>query len=189
MRIPQISIHSTSAEMGIKSKLGHFEIKQKQATIAIHSVDAVVSIQSEPAVVLIDLSKTWDALTGGKPIAFWNRIYGQSNKYVLDAIRHTVQEYNQIGDVLSDGNPLAEAAKQSLSRERPKLQVYGSASPANVDFKAVLSDPEIQVSRGYVNVDAKINRPQIAYQRGYVNTFMKKYPSVEVSVPKIDIKM
>ncbi|MFD0590660.1 DUF6470 family protein [Paenibacillus sp. GCM10027627] len=185
MRLPQIQIHSTPARIGIESKLGHYKIDQKQADVRMKSVDAVVNINSEPAVVLIDQSKTWEALTGGKPLPFWNRIYNQSGKYVLDAINKTVQEYNQIGDILAEGT-IAALAKQSLSEERPKLQVFGPASPNNVSFKAVLSDPEINVTRGYVDIEVRPNPPQIEYMRGHVKTYMAQRPSVEVTAPKFD---
>jgi hypothetical protein len=186
MRLPQIQIHSVQARIGIESKQGHYSIKQSQADVQIRSVDAVVNINSEPAVVLIDQSETWDALTGGKPIAFWNRIYNQSGKFVLDAINQTVRDYNQIGDILAEGNPIAAISKQSLSKKRPELQIYGPASPNNVSFQAVLTEPEIQTTRGYVDIQVQVNPPNIKYKRGYVNTFIKQRPSVEIVAPRFD---
>lgn len=186
MKLPQIQIHSIQGRIGIESQQGHYNIRQSQAEVQMKTVDAVVKINSEPAVVLVDQSKTWEALTGGKPIPFWNRIYNQSGKFVLDAINRTVQEYNQIGDILAEGNPVAAIAKQSISRKRPELQIFGPATPNNVSFKAVLAVPQIQVSRGFVDVNVQTNPPRIDYQRGYVKTFLKQRPSVEIIAPKID---
>lgn len=187
MRLPQIQIHSIAGRIGIQNELGSYEIKQSQAMVQMDSKDAVIHIESEAAVVLVDQTKTWEALTGGKPIPFWNRIYNQSGKYVLDAIQSTVQEYNRIGNILAESNPIAENAKQSLSRERPKLQVFGPASPDNVEFNPRLKEPEIYVERGGVDIQVQANPPQIEYRRGYVRTFMIQYPSVEVTAPKIDL--
>lgn len=189
MKLPQLQIHSTRARIGIESELGQYQIKQSPASVQIKSKDAVVHIETEPAVVMVDLTKTWDALTGGKPIPFWNRIYNQSGKYVIDAIQSTVEEYNRIGNILAEGNPIADLAHESMFRERPKLVIFGPASPNNVEFKPVITNPDIQVEIGGVDIQVQPNRPQIDYQRGYVRTFMEQYPSVKVTAPQIDITL
>lgn len=187
--MPQLQIQSTPARIGIDSKLGHYEIKQSPATVRMDSRPAVVHIQSEPAIVHIDQSKTWEALTGGKPIPFWNRIYNSSGRYVLDAINQTVQDYNRIGNILANGNPIAEIARESLSKSPSKLPVYGPASPNNVEFTPVLNKPQIDVQVGDTDIQVQVNRPNIDYKRGHVRTYMEQYPSVQVKAPKMDLML
>ncbi|RIX47297.1 hypothetical protein D3P08_25070 [Paenibacillus nanensis] len=120
---------------------------------------------------------------------FWNRIYNQNGKYAIDAIQATVQEYNRIGNILAEGNPIADLAKESMTKERPKLKIFGPATPNNVDYKPILKNPEIEVDLGGVDISAQPNRPEIEYRRGYVRTFMEQYPSVKITAPNIDITL
>ncbi|MEK3883897.1 DUF6470 family protein [Paenibacillus sp. PL2-23] len=189
MIFPQLQIQSTRAKIGIRSELGHFEIKQSRAYIQIESKGARVHIDSEPAVVHIDQTKTWDALTGGKPLTFWNRIYDQSGKFVLDAIQNTVDEYNKIGNILATDNPIAEVARDSMFRQSPYHDIFGPASSDNVDFNPTFTKPDINVDVGGIDIQVQTNRPQIEYKRGSTRTYMEQYPSVHITPPKFDITL
>ncbi|GKU76823.1 DUF6470 family protein [Paenibacillus sp. L3-i20] len=191
MKLPQIQIHSTPAKIGMKTEQGQFDIRQSRAVLDITSKPAVIDIKTTQPVVIIDQSKTWDALNGGKPEAFWNRIYNQFGQYAQQAIDQTVADYNQIGNILYGGNPIADVATASQSREAIPLQVFGEAAYAgNVTYQAMLQRPEINVTPGSVSINVQPNNnPQIEYKRGSVSTYMEQYPSVQVTAPAIDLSL
>ncbi|WP_337103586.1 DUF6470 family protein [Paenibacillus sp. YIM B09110] len=185
--IPQIQIQSVSGRIGIQSQSGQYEIRQTPATIDIQTTDTVIDIQTEQPVVIIDMTKTRNALSGGKPEAFWNRIYSSYQDCAIRYIQRTVQEYNQIGDLTAGGNPVADVAKQSLSQQDLKLNVFGPAAYDNVDFQAIISKPEVNVQVGRADINVKVNKPDIQYNRGSVNVYMEQYASVTITPPIIDL--
>lgn len=189
MRLPQIQIQSTPARLGIQTDLGKFEIKQGRAELNIESTPAVIDIKNAKPEIIIDQSKTWDALTGGKPISFWNRVYSSYTQFPVSYVEKTVQDYNQIGDLTAGGNPIAEIARQSLSQELIPIQVYGEASHLNVKFDAVIQKPEINVQPGRVNIQSDIKQPEVNFQRGKVQIYMEQYASITITPPAIDMSI
>ncbi|REK69563.1 DUF6470 family protein [Paenibacillus paeoniae] len=187
MRFPQIQIEQIPARLDISSKQGLFNIQQKNATMNVKSTPGVLDVQSEPPVVAIDMSKTWDALTGGKPVSFMNRIYNQFGQFVQHAIENTVSTYNQIGDLTLEENPIPELALQGIFRQPPKVQIYGDASIANISFEAHVSPPKINYTPGKVEIETVPNKPQVEFQRGGVQIQMAQYPAVHITPPQIDI--
>ncbi|MGO4373991.1 DUF6470 family protein [Paenibacillus sp. 2TAB19] len=185
--LPQIQIQSVPGRIGIQSQSGQYDIRQNSATIDVQTSDTVIDIKTEQPVVMIDMTKTWDALTGGKPEAFWNRIYSSYKECAIRYIQSKVQEYNQIGDLTAGGNPVADVAKQSLSQQDLKLNVFGPASYDNVDFQAVITKPEVNVQVGRADINVKVNKPDIQYNRGNVKVYMEQYASITVTPPIIDL--
>jgi hypothetical protein len=187
MKLPQIQIYSTPGKIGIHSELGQFDIRQQDASIHVETTDPVLEVHAPPPEVIIDMSRTWDALTGGKPTQFWNRIYNQFGQFVQHAIENTVSEYNRIGDVTSGENAVAAVAWDHLFAERPKLQIYGEASVHNISFEAHITRPEINFKRGRTEVRVTPHKPEIEYHRGNVEIYMAQYPKVKVVPPKLDV--
>jgi hypothetical protein len=189
MRLPQIDIRQTPARLNISSKLGEYHITQKNASMDIKTTQAVIDIKTETPVVMADMTKTWDALNGGGTLSFMNRLYNQFGQFVQDAINRTVQEYNQIGDLTLDTDPIPNIARQSLFRSPPKLQIYGEASVFNLSFNVKITPPDIRITPGKAEVSVIPNKPEINYQRGGVNISMAQYPVVHITSPQIDFTL
>ncbi|MGG4144862.1 DUF6470 family protein [Paenibacillus algorifonticola] len=189
MKLPQLNIQSTLGKIGIQSELGKYDIKQSSATLDISTVHTTMDIKSSQPIVVIDQSKMWDALTGGKPEAFWNRIYNQFGRFVQEGISQTIQDYDRIGDILYDGDPVGDIAGESFSRQSYQLQIFGPASAGNISFEAVIQKPEINITPGHVEMNVQTSKPQIEYQRGGVNIYMERYPSVQITPPQIDLTL
>lgn len=185
MTFPQIQIQQTPARLDIQSKPGQFEIHQQKASMDIETTSAVLDIQTEQPVVIVDMSKTWDAITGGNPLRLMGRIYNQFGQFVQQAIENTVDEYNQIGDLRNTEDPIPEIARQSMYAKPPKVQIYGDASISNISYDVQLSKPEVDFKPGKVDVNISPNKPDIEFHRGNVNIQMAQYPSVKITPPQI----
>jgi len=135
----------------------------------------------------IDQSLTNDALTGGKPEAFWNRIYSQYKQIAQQNIEQIVEKGNQMGDIAHGGNPLPEQALSEFLEGAPDIQIFGFASPVNVSFQYTPNDVNLQVQQGGVDIDVQAHKPEIEFHRGGVNVYMQQYPKVTITPPAIDI--
>jgi hypothetical protein len=187
MRLPQIQIQSTPARIGIQSERGQYEIKQGKVNLNQQTVPTEIDIKTERPELIIDQTATWDALTGGKSQAFWNRIYGSYGQYAAQYVENKVKEYDRIGDLTAGGNAIADNAMRRIGQDMMPLNVYGHASPRNVKFDAIITKPEIQVNVGKVTTSPEYIPLDIQYRRGVTKVYMEQYSSIKVTPPVIDL--
>ncbi|QTH42294.1 hypothetical protein J4772_33265 [Cohnella sp. LGH] len=184
---PRISIQSQRALIGIESQRGQYEISRPQPELKIHSERATITANNKPGMLSVDQNLTNDALTGGKPQAFWERIYSQYKQVAAQNIQQIVENGNRMGALHIKGSPIADIALGAFIEGAPDLQVFGHASPTNIAFQYTPNDVNIQVERGKLTVDAQIHRPDIQFHRGSVRIYMQQYPKVTITPPEIDI--
>lgn len=184
-----LSIHSQRGLIGVESQRGEFEIRRPQPDIHVQSTPTVITADNGPGDLRIDQSLTNNALTGGKPEVFWQRIYSQYKQIAQQNIQQIVENGNRMGALQNRDNPIAELALNGFIEGAPDLQVFGFASPANVEFQYTPRDLNIQVELGTRDVNVQIHRPEVIFQRGYVNVYMQQYPKVTITPPEINIKV
>ncbi|WP_166243629.1 DUF6470 family protein [Paenibacillus turpanensis] len=184
--VPQLSIQSQRGLIDIRTTRGHYEIERPKPDVQVESSPTVVTANNRPGQLRIDQSLTENALTGGKPEAFWQRLYSQYKEVAQQNLIQIVEKGNRVGDLRVQGNPQAEMALDEFIEGPPDLQVYGPASPANISFEYTPNDLNMQVEVGKRDVNIQVHRPQITYHRGSVETYMKQYPSVTVTPPVIN---
>lgn len=186
--VSQISIHSERGIIGIESKRGSYEINRPQPEVTVNSQDAVITADNRPGTLRIDQRKTNDALNGGKLEDFWIRIYSQYKDVVRQNMIEIVERGNRMGDLRIKSNQIAEQALDKFVSGAPQLEVYGPASPDNVDFEYIPNDVNIQVDPGRVEIEVQTFRPEVNFYRGYVRVYMEQYPSVTITPPVINIR-
>ncbi|TJY41949.1 hypothetical protein E5161_12185 [Cohnella pontilimi] len=185
--ISQISIHSQRGMIGIESQPGRYEITSKPAEIRAETHPPVMTADNGPGELVIDQSRTWDALNGGKPEAFNQRYYSQFKNIGYQNIENIVEKGNRMGDLRVKGNPIAQIALEEYVKGPPALQIFGFASPDNVDISFIPRKLNLQVEPGSIRVDIQTHSPDIQFQRGAVKVYMAQYPSVTITPPTIDI--
>lgn len=185
--VPLISIHSQRGLIGIESKRGKFEIERPKPQLNIQSTPAVITASNKPGELRIDQSLTDNALTGGKPTDFWQRIYSQYREIGMRNIQEIVEKGNAIGDLRNKADPMPSMALDAFIEGAPDLQVYGSASSVNIAFQYTPNDPNVEISVGGVEINAQVSRPEINFQRGGVNIFMQQYAKVTITPPVINL--
>lgn len=185
--VPMISVQSQRGLIGIESKRGQFEIRRPQPELQIESKRATITADNGPGELVIDQTLTNNALTGGKPQAFWERLYAQYKQVAQENVQRIVQEGNRMGALHRKDNPIAELALNEFVEGAPDLEVFGYASPANISFQYTPNNVNIQVERGSLNVDVKVHRPDIQFHRGGVDIYMKQYPKVTITPPAFNI--
>lgn len=185
--VPFLSITSERAKIGIESQKGHFEIRRPQPDIRVESRKPEITANNQPGVLNIDQSRTGDALNGGKPEAFWRRIYSQYKEIGQQSVAQIVERGNRMGDLRVKGNPIAEMALEEFIEGAPDLQIYGFASLDNVHFEYIPNDLNLQVVPGGVNMDVQVGRPEIYFNRGSVKVYMEQYPKVSITPPTINL--
>jgi hypothetical protein len=183
---PQIQIHQQYARIGIQSQPGQYDIKHGYADLNIDSNPATVSIHQELPELQIDSSRMWEALNGGNGQTFVNRIYSQMPQIMQQNIMHMVEKGNRMANLENHENPIPDIVYEEAFGELPHLQIFGPASPDNVDIRITPHKPDIQIDRGELKIDVQTHKPEIEYNRGKVNIYMQQYASVTITPPVLD---
>jgi hypothetical protein len=185
--VPRISIQTQRGLIGVESELGRYEIERHPPDVRVKTTPPVMTARNRPGELRIDQTLTRNALDGGRPEAFWQRLYAQYREIALRNLEKMVVEGNRIGDLTAGGNPIAEIAWNDFVEGPPDLQVYGEARPDNTKIEYIPNDPDVQVEPGGVKIEVQIHRPDIRYHRGYVQVYMVQYPSVTITPPQIEL--
>jgi len=180
---PRISIYTQHGRIGVESKPGRFEIRQRRPELHVETKRPVFEVRNRPGELMIDQTLTFNALNGGKPEAFWLRLYSQYKEIARKNIEKMVREGNLFGDLRIKKNPIPDLALDDFIEGAPDLQMYGEARPDNTKITYIPNKPILDVEPGDVEIDVQLHRPEIRYHRGYVRVYMVQYPKVTIIPP------
>ncbi|TFE29028.1 DUF6470 family protein [Cohnella luojiensis] len=187
--VPFLSIQSQRGLISVESEPARVDIRRPRPDVHVESTLPVITANNGPGELIIDQSRSLNALTGGKPDAFWKRIYSQYKDIALQNRIRIVEEGNRLGDLRISGNLIPDLALDEFVEGAPDLQVYGEASPDNVDIDYVPRDLNMQVQPGKQNMNVQVHRPEVTYHRGSVKVEMMHYPKVTITPPQINIRV
>jgi len=189
MKLPIVQANITNGLIGVNWSLGRYDIRTRAADISVKATQAVVHSPLRSATMSVDMTKTHEALTGGNPLSLFRKLQSQMPGYAEHNIREVVQKWDQIGNVADGKNAIPGLAKRGMLKGGPDLQVFGPASPRNIDIHWNIPEADIQVQLGGVDVQVQTHKPEITYYREAVDVYMKQKPSVDFSVQHLDVRV
>jgi hypothetical protein len=189
MNLPIVQARITNGLIGVNWSLGQYNIRTKPADLSIRSTPATVSAPMRYASMSIDMTRTHEALTGGNPLTLFRKLQSQMSGHAAQNIQKVVHKWDQIGNIADGKNAIPGLAKQGMLESGPDLQLFGPATPRNIDIHWDIPEPDIHVRQGGVDVQVQANKPKISYYRGTVDVYMKQKPSVDFSVQHLDVRV
>ncbi|WP_339278968.1 DUF6470 family protein [Paenibacillus sp. FSL W8-1187] len=185
MRLPQLQIESQPIRLDIQSRKAQVDIRQPRAEVSVQTTRPSLDVQPNRPVLQIDQTATWNAINGGKPEAFTQRIYSDTPAVMQQHAARTIQKWRQIADLQVKSDPLPDVALSEAFRERAPRQVFGPASLFNTRISVEVRKPDISLTPGDVDIQVQTHRPQVDYARGSVQYTVTQYPKVIVTPPPL----
>lgn len=186
--IPFPTVESQRGIIGIETQKARVEIRRPLPDVQSRTIPSVVRMNNAPGQLEIDQRATDNALTGGRPMAFWQRIYSQYQQVARDNLQQIVEKGNRMGDLKTPGNPIPDIAIEESREGAPDLQIFGEATPRNISFRYTPNDLNMQVERGRVERNVQIHRPEVNVQPYSVRIYMEQYPKLTITPPFINIQ-
>jgi hypothetical protein len=181
MNIPQIQISQTPGRIAIEQNLGGVEMEQPHAIMNMKSVLPPLQIDKIEDKLEIDQSRAWAALGSMSAIETRDRIYSQVKSLSLQYIAKVAQKGDQLADIRTGANVIAELAKDTLV-QFPEMNYVGEASIDNVDISYQQGSVSFRSERAYVDMQVEPRKPIIRAKPASVNITMQQYPHIEISV-------
>ncbi|RCW74726.1 DUF6470 family protein [Saliterribacillus persicus] len=186
MQLPQISIQSQNALIGINKKNAELTVDSGPAVQTINHTPVDLQINTRPGKLTIDQSK---ALADVGIIPTEQSIKKNAQESMQTAMAGSRKRRHQ-GDELmkieNGGEPIARQAKINGERQEKRFNIGWIPSldavkinyqPAEVDINATANKPVIQVQQ---------TKNQFQYQAGSVETYLKQKNWIEVSVENLE---
>ncbi|MCM3750193.1 DUF6470 family protein [Paenibacillus pasadenensis] len=183
MRLPQLQIQQQPIRLDIRTEKAKVDIRQPRAEVSINSTKPVIDVQTHRPELLIDQTDTWNAINGGKPEAFMQRIYSDTKSIALQHVERTIQKWREISDLRTKENPLPDVALRESRRERAPRQLYSEPSIFNTRINFDIQRPEINITPGDVDIQVQTRKPEVDYAPGKVHISVAQYPKVTVTPP------
>lgn len=188
MKIPQIRLESTSAQIGIKTNHAVNQIQQPMADLSIEQPKAELTIKTTPSKLTIDQSQA-RADIDLKSIFRRTEEFAQ-NGYQdwLKGIARRSQQGEELMKIENGGNPISSQAKQNSQKPMKEfgLGFVPSASSVKIQYEPAKVDVEIQPNKP--KIDVHVNKPIYGYEPGKVDISLQRRNELKIDFEIIDIK-
>lgn len=174
----RIHIEQTMGQIGIRTERANIEIRNSQPKLNINRKPAEFRVNSKPARFKLDQSQYLVASGNMTTLFLSSTRFQRARQMTLDAIRRIAKEGDILMQIENKGTPIADIALQNTTKE---TSVNIAKFPQN---KIVWEKGYFQLewSPHELELNWEINEPEIRATRPHVEIYMKRWPSIEISV-------
>ncbi|WP_103108954.1 DUF6470 family protein [Brevibacillus reuszeri] len=184
MRLPQLRIHQTYAQHGLKITKPVQEIRQPQAELNLRQEPAILDIRQAKGQLQIDSSAARENLDlkSSAQRTRENAEYGKQK--ALEAIAQISMEGDRLAAIENKGaNPIVDISfEESIIYQSQEIIAAGSIVGDGIEIRYDLHPAQIDVQVRGKRMDPVIHRPIHNYTPGKVEGYMKQWNRVDIDV-------
>ncbi len=188
MKIPQIRLESTNAQIGLQIKNAVNHIEQPKAALSIEQPTAELTIKTTRSKLTIDQTQA-RADVDLKSVFKRTEEYAQKGyQDLLEGIARRAQQGNELMKIEHKGNPIANQAIQNGHKPMKEfgLKFIPSAGSVKLNYKP--AQVEIDWKPQKPIIDVTVNKPIYNYEPGKVEAYLERKNDLKISVEMVDIK-
>lgn len=185
MRLPQIQIRTTDAQLDLRIDKPQQTIKQPKATQKIEQPAAILEINTTRGVLHIDSSQARRDLGLIGPIEATKKGTQEAIQEALGGTARRAKEGRQM--MVSAGKNQGRATIQNIAKQnhgphRTPFNVKFVPSVGSVKIDYTPGKTDVTITRQQPKIDAQVNKPIHDYTPGKVTGTMVQRPNVQVDV-------
>lgn len=181
MRVPQVQIQTTQAQIALTIQQPQQHIEQLPADMKIRQQDADLSVKITPGQLQIDSTQLRADLGLYTFDAFARNAAQKGQQDVLAGIARRAREGEQLGDIASGGKPLVSIAKSrndNMQQKQTGIAFIPSYNSVKLDYTPANVDINVQVNKP--NITVNINKPVHQYTPGKTTVDLIQKPSIQI---------
>lgn len=186
MNLPQITIQSQPAKLGIQANRGDQQLEQPRAGMDMRTTRPQLQMERQEPRLEVNQDRAWDALALGNNLETMSKIYTMAKDIALQGLARIVENGNRMRQIHINTNPFAEMA-MDWKRTFPEFDFRGPASVLNVDMMFHPGGLSVEVQEGRSDLNVTVNPPIHNYSIGKLDIYMEHYGSVEIIPPRLDM--
>lgn len=181
MRIPQIQIQTTNAQIGLTIPEPQQYIEQPPADLQIRQPAAELTIETTEGQLQIDQTQLRADLGMYTLPEFARNAAQKGQQMILQGIARRAREGEQLGDIRNGNNAIASiAASKNENMQQKKLGIKFIPSFNAVKLHYTPAEVDIDVQQNQPEIDATIHKPIHNYTPGKVSVDLLQEPSIEI---------
>lgn len=184
MRLPQIQIKQTYAQLGLKTTKPIQEIRQPKAELNLRQEPAVMDIRQAKGQLQIDTSEARENLDlrSSAQRSRDNAEYGL--RKAMEAIAQISMEGDRLAAIEKKGaNPIVDISfEESILYQSHEIIAAGSIVGDGIEIRYDLQPAQINIQARGKKMDPVIHRPIHNYTPGKVEGYMKQWNRVDIDV-------
>jgi hypothetical protein len=186
--IPHIQIETTYPKMEYEMRNASIDITPAKRSVSYQKDPLKFEIEvTSPAQFEIEQEAAWEATGLGGNQFFSNQIYTESRNVVMQAIAKMVDNGNRMATI-TKGTVIHEL-HESEPLKALDFNYTGSPSLDNVAIKAQRKEIRINISPGQLRMDSQTTEAQFNYSPFDFSAYMAQKNQVQITPPRLDIKV
>lgn len=187
MQLPQIRLHQTYAQIGLRITQPVQEIHQEPADLSIKQNPAELSIERTPSRLEIDQEEARSQL-GFKPLGVLSaEIADESKQIGFEAIAQIAQEGDQMAAIENKSDAIVEISAQKGNPPPADFNITFIPSYGSVKIHFTPTEVHLNWNQGGTKIDSKINRPIHHYQPGKTEVYLRQKQQLEIDFVGLNI--
>jgi hypothetical protein len=180
MRLPQIRLESTFAQIAIKTIAPVQEIEQLPAELDLQQPPAEITIETTPSKLTIDQTKAWEDMDLKHISRRIEEFAQQGYEDWLEGIARVSRQGDELMRIEEDGNPIADQAKENGEDPIYDFNIgwIPSLFSVRTNFEPAKVHIDVKVNKPINNT--KINKPIINYTPGKVTIELAQRNSLKI---------
>ncbi|NGP44938.1 hypothetical protein G4V62_08185 [Bacillaceae bacterium SIJ1] len=182
MDMPRLQIKSTDAQLGIHTTQPQQTIRQPKAEMSIRQPKATVRIQSEPASLQIDQTRAWESMGLFSVRRAIEKSADRGQQSALAFIGDIASAGDELMKIERGGDPLNRQAAEKHFMPQYEFNIGWIPEPFSVSIRARRGELSIDVTSHSPQINVEPQKPIHLYEPGSVRTYLKKAPTLSISV-------
>lgn len=189
MRLPQIRLQQTYAQLGLRIQKPVQEIEQPKAELNLRQEPAILEIRQRPGELTIDTSEARANLDLKGPLERVRENAEYGHQKAMEAIAQISQEGDMLRAIENKGsNPIADIAfEESIIYQSKEIIAAGSLIGDGIEIRYKAHPVEIKVETRGKKMDPVIKKPTHKYTPGKVEGYIRQWNSLQIDFVGLNV--
>jgi hypothetical protein len=180
VQFPQIRLHQTYAQIGLRITQPVQEIQQKPAELSLKQESAQMSIENKPSQLIINDEQFWNDL-GFKSIPTISQESAQHGREtVLDYIATKAQEGDQLAKIEHKSDAIVGIVTEKVLQPKADFNIAFIPSPGSVKIQFTPAELHINWKKGGADIQITPNKVIHHYTPGKTEVYLQQRQLLQI---------
>ncbi|GEC91894.1 MULTISPECIES: DUF6470 family protein [Brevibacillus] len=187
MRIPQIQMQQTYAQLGLNINRPVQDIQQPQAELNLRQEAAIIEIRQAKGSLTIDSSEARENIDMRGPLRRTRDNADYGYRMAMEAIANISQEGDQLRAIENKTDAVVAISEQESMPRDSEIIAAGSLVGDGIEMRYDLQPLDIQVQERGATMDPEIKKPIHNYTPGKVEPYILRWNSLQIEVAGLHV--
>lgn len=180
MRIPQIRLQQTYAQIGLQITQPKQEIEQTPADMQIKQIPAKMTIDRTPSKLTIDQDQAWSELGFKKTSVLVQEFAEAGKQAAIEAIGEIAQEGDQLAAIKQKTDAFIAIATEKGNPPPAEFNIAFIPSHGSVKIDFTPTELHINWERGGAEIEVNPNIPLHLYTPGQTEVYLRQRNQLQI---------